>query len=210
MKLTQKVLLAAATMTWSLAASAVTMKFYDVNRQIGSNGSVVGTIATDGTLGVLSSANILGWSLTYSSLGTSTAPTKNTPADSQFVLYGPAVSADSDSLNFDFDYAATHLHTFLLFQRPYIGSGHAWWCLGDACGAWDPLNGPVQLTGESLRHARVTYSLHEGTLPFATINTALPEPATYAMFGVAVLGWLARGILMKRKLISSTSASAPS
>lgn len=199
MKLTRRVFLAVAAMTWSLAASAVTMKFYDVNRSIGTNGSVVGLIATDGTLGVLNSENILGWSLTYRTIGTAAAPTKNTPEDSQLRIRGGAVSADSDSLNFDFDYASTHLNSYLLIQRPYIGSGHAWWCLGDNCGAWDFTNGPVQPTGESLRHSYVTYSLYQGTLPFATLNTALPEPATYAMFGVAVLGWLARGLLMKRR-----------
>ena len=55
---------------------------YNVNISFGASGSMVGTITTDGTQGVLSVANIVGWSLTLTDYGTNS--TTLTPGNSAF------------------------------------------------------------------------------------------------------------------------------
>src|SRR6202011_3812157 len=51
----------------SYASKGIT---YNVNLTFGSAGSVVGTITTDGTIGVLNVANMVSWNLTVTDHGT--------------------------------------------------------------------------------------------------------------------------------------------
>jgi hypothetical protein len=67
---------------------------YYVSETVGSN-SVYGYIETDGTLGVLSGSNILGWNLTYSN-GT------NTSGGLLFPFTGSDLSATANQLSFNF------------------------------------------------------------------------------------------------------------
>ena len=55
---------------------------YNVNVSFGASGSMVGTITTDGTQGVLSVGNIIGWNLTLTDYGTNS--TTLTPGNSAF------------------------------------------------------------------------------------------------------------------------------
>ncbi len=55
---------------------------YNVNVSFGASGSMVGTITTDGTQGVLNVANIIGWSLKLTDYGTNS--TTLTPGNSAF------------------------------------------------------------------------------------------------------------------------------
>ncbi len=55
---------------------------YNVNVSFGASGSMVGTITTDGTQGVLSVRNIIGWSLTLTDYGANS--TTLTPGNSAF------------------------------------------------------------------------------------------------------------------------------
>jgi Collagen triple helix repeat (20 copies) len=55
---------------------------YNVNVSFGTSGSMVGTITTDGTQGVLSVANVIGWSLKLTDYGTNS--TTLTPGNSAF------------------------------------------------------------------------------------------------------------------------------
>ena len=97
---------------------------YSVNRTIAA-GSVTGTIQTDGTIGVLSAANVIDWNLTLND-GTST-----------FVLTGPAsgnnshvfitgsdVTATAAGLSFNFSGVDSG---YFLFQVSF-GSGLHYYC----------------------------------------------------------------------------------
>ncbi|MDH4109389.1 MAG: hypothetical protein OEW35_13835 [Gammaproteobacteria bacterium] len=77
---------------------------YQVNRTVGT-GTIVGTIETDGTLGALSTSNIVGWSFDVFD-GTDTF---NISSASGGQLQGnawPYLSATGSELSFDFDAAA--------------------------------------------------------------------------------------------------------
>ena len=66
-------------MTFAPAANNIT---YNVNLTFGSAGSMVGTITTDGTLGVLTTSNIVSWNLTLADSATNS--TLLTPSNSAF------------------------------------------------------------------------------------------------------------------------------
>ena len=104
-----------------VAASPIT---YSVNRTIAA-GSVTGTIQTDGTIGVLTAANVIDWNLTLND-GTNT-----------FVLTGPAsgnnshvfitgsdVTATAANLSFNFSGVDSG---YFLFQVSF-GSGLHYYC----------------------------------------------------------------------------------
>ncbi len=78
-------LLALAPLQGAFAASVV----YSMNRVV-NNGTISGTITTDGTTGILQSSNIIDWNLTI-----------NADSDEQTVgrLFGP-LSGNNSSLNF--------------------------------------------------------------------------------------------------------------
>jgi len=65
--------------TYAPGASNIT---YNVNLTFGSAGSMVGTITTDGTIGVLNTSNIVSWSLTLADSATNS--TLLTPGNSAF------------------------------------------------------------------------------------------------------------------------------
>ena len=65
--------------TYALASNNIT---YNVNLTFGSAGSMVGTITTDGTLGVLNTSNIVSWNLTLADIATNS--TLLTPGNSAF------------------------------------------------------------------------------------------------------------------------------
>jgi hypothetical protein len=89
-----------AVLSMALGAASLSMGAsinYYVSETTGSN-SVSGYIETDGTLGVLSGSNILGWNLTYSN-GTSTW---DIPAGILFPFTGSDLSATANQLLFNF------------------------------------------------------------------------------------------------------------
>lgn len=74
---------------------------YDVDRQIGA-GSVRGTITTDGSLGTLASDNIADWMLTINDGDGSGNLTMDGGVNSSLLLQGSLLSADIDSIDFNF------------------------------------------------------------------------------------------------------------
>lgn len=157
---------------------------YDVNRTIGS-GSVIGTIETDGTTGVLTASNVIGWSLTIDAdVGVGTSVLIN-PANSELRLSGSLLSAVADDLLFDFDGTSG----FALFQNPGIGSGMNFWCVeglfGSGC-----VGGGFESVMEFPGSGQSVDRRGSGQVAIATLpNTAVPEPASAALlgFGLAAL-----------------------
>lgn len=118
-------LLAAAFAVFAMSAHAAT---YNVNGAIGA-GTVVGTMETDGTLGVLDTSDIVNWSFTISAGNLAGGASEvidstNTPG---FGVFGTAFTATSTELLFDFTGAG------LVF---FAGSSSNGWCLttGSQCG----------------------------------------------------------------------------
>jgi hypothetical protein len=102
---------------------------YNVNRTVGANGSVIGTISTDGFIGAWGTTNhITDWSLTITDAANSTlltGPLSGNSSQLQFTYLSttPVMSSSLSAIYFDFS-GAGHL----LFQETLF-SGYNFWCL---------------------------------------------------------------------------------
>lgn len=115
----------AVAMALSCAQSEAVPLTYDVNRTIGVDGSVVGTITTDGFLGAWGSTNhIVNWSLTITdSVGSAVLTGPFTSAGHDLGFANTAMSSTEAAIYFDFNNDG-----YLLFQ-PNLFSGLNFWCL---------------------------------------------------------------------------------
>lgn len=100
---------------------------YVVKQTVGS-GSVVGQIATDGTIGTLATANIKAWTLALNGAG---ATYNVSDANSSVVVQGNAVTATAMNLSFDYSSSGSNL---LVFQNG-LYSGNHYWCNANSLGA---------------------------------------------------------------------------
>ena len=179
MKLTS--LLSTLAISTFLAASASAAPIvYDVNRTVGV-GSVSGTITTDGTFGVLSTANITGWSLSIDAGDANGAFLLQGGINSSLLVGGGALSADADSIDFNFGGSG-----FALFQNPNIGSSVNYWCV-------EGPNSNCTGLGQGETVTRLTYGVPHitvtGVEAIATVHGGtVPEPASLALVGAALAG----------------------
>jgi hypothetical protein len=141
--------------------------------------SVVGSVTTDGTLGVLGPANILDWNL---ELIDHLDPTQNftlTKADSYLVsASGTALTASATGLSFDYG----GYGEFLIQVSPY--SGAQYFCLSTgvyACAAGETISpGDVFQDGVEL----VGSNAPVGVQPLSPV----PEPAALSLFLAGLTG----------------------
>jgi hypothetical protein len=177
------VLLVATT----IAANAVT---YNVNRTI-DGGSVSGTIETDGTLGTLSTSNILSWAFTIASPNLGQGTPQSIDSVSAFAAFGSlawqassGLTATATELLFDFSAAG-----FTYFS----GSATDGWCLSGA-GGCGSVNGPG--AGEYLYYgvfggpAEYVATTAQNLVIATTTAPAVPVPASLPLL-VAGLGGFA-------------------
>ena len=169
-----------------LTASFAEAATYISNRSVG-DGSVSLSITTDGTLGALTTANISDWTVVLTRGGASVMANS---ANSTFTIGGDALSATATDLLFDYSSA---------FDRVRIGlSGAAfqsWWCIqstGQGCssGGGAP-SGGAEFVATAFSYTSQQYS---GVQTIASINSAVPEPATWAMM---IIGFGAVGSMVR-------------
>lgn len=157
---------------------------YDVD--ISGNGlSAIGTITTDGTLGVLSAANVTAFGITIDDGDSSFF--LDGYGNAQLDVTGSGFTATATGLFFDFSGTG-----YALFQNPFIGSGINFLCFaGSLCGGdsnrisitVDEFGGGIAQTGIQQVATRA--------------GGVVPEPATWAMM-IGGLG-LAGGALRTRR-----------
>jgi hypothetical protein len=160
---------------------------YNVNRPIGA-GSVIGTIETDGTIGVLNSSNVKDWSLTLTYPGLDGGSPQLITFATRIVSFisGNATTATPTDLLFNFSGVG-----FLVFSSAPHSS---YYCL-DTGGAGGCSPSPVEALG--LVSNNVVGISERGLVTFATV-AAVPEPVSYAML-LAGLGVLVIVLGRKRK-----------
>lgn len=110
--------LGVALLAMASGANAIT---YTVDRALGASGSVLGTVTTDGTLGVLNLSNFTAWDLL---LNDGTATLALTESNSVVAIgdSGSATTATLTQLLFDYD-----IEGGLLFQQDF-NTGENYWC----------------------------------------------------------------------------------
>lgn len=149
--------------------------------------TVLGTLTTDGTLGVLAAGNILSWNL---NLIDHLDPSKDfllTPSNSEVVhVFGSALTATATGLSFDFNQSGAEF----LIQGDLrgnslhgISSGFNYFCFS-ATGGWC-------LAGESIVP---DYYATDGVI-VPTSGVQPTDPGTNAVPEPATLGLLAFGLL---------------
>ncbi|MDJ0787533.1 MAG: hypothetical protein QNK05_12050 [Myxococcota bacterium] len=98
---------------------------YDVDRNI-NDGTVRGTLTTDGTLGVLTSANVTDWNLTIR-FREERLVARLTPANSTASVVGDSLFASEDDVFFEFlAQALSPRHFFRVESDPSTDPGGAW------------------------------------------------------------------------------------
>lgn len=161
---------------------------YNINRTIGV-GSVTGFIETDGTLGGLTSANLVDWSLVLND-GTNTFNLYGPLSGNNSVVYtlGSDVSASTTQLLSNFSGTDNGL---LLFQQGLFMGNH-YYCaatqLGDCLGPGETV-APIGFAGHQ-------FVIQSGNVVIGTAGSPVPESGTLIMFGSGVVGLA--GILRRR------------
>ncbi|MDX2486567.1 MAG: VPLPA-CTERM sorting domain-containing protein [Gammaproteobacteria bacterium] len=163
----------------STTANAATV--YNVDRTIG-NGTVTGFIETDGTIGVLASANITDWVLTL------TAPNLiggspdiiDFATNSASVVVGSALSASSTALTFDFTIAGVQNALFL------IGSSGNFYCIQAVDRYCDPTGSGEYIGRDATTNRWTEFASQNQIIDIAV--AAVPVPAAVWLFGSGLLG----------------------
>lgn len=167
---------------------------YVANRAVG-DGTLDLSITTDGTLGLLTSANILDWSLDLDD-GV-TAITLEGPSglnNSIARVFGDRLTATASDLLFDFDFVFEFdpaSFTIQIFPGVAgIGAVDPYWCVAASFACFDQQEESFSSDGTS-----VELSHHTGLFVVGSVNTAVPEPAAWAL---AITGFAAAGIALRR------------
>jgi hypothetical protein len=154
--------------------------------------TVLGTITTNGTLGVLAAGNILAWDLELIDRLDASKNFRLTPSNSEVVhVFGNALSATATGLSFDFSQSGAE---FLIQgdgrgnSKHLISSGYNYFCFS-ATGGWC-LEGetivPDFYYGDGVRVRGDSNTV--GTQPLDQGSGTVPEPATLVLVSIALLG----------------------
>ena len=167
-----------------LPMGAMADPIFDINRTIGP-GSVVGTMTTDGTIGVLSAANFTAWNLT---LYDGTDSIVLSQANSRIRIGGDGLSATASDLLFDFGTAGP-LRLFIV-QGPGDQNGDPVWCVFGAFACWN--GGITSGEGVAARNintggAIISAGRGAGKTTIGTAApVAVPEPGTLALLCIGL------------------------
>ncbi len=164
--------------------------------------SVIGTITTDGTIGILHASNLVSWTLDLVDVtnpGNSYALTSSNSLIS--VDTGSVLSATTSGLFFN--YAGTGAFGFQA-DNPGAYSGYHYWCLSEGWyGCLDgnsiaPNNVYAGNVGDDLVVAATGTQGQVGDSPLDPSPSPVPEPSTPVLFGLAI-AWMASALRRRQQ-----------
>ncbi len=163
----------------ALPAQAIT---YIGNRTIGV-GTAALSITTDDTLGILSAANIIDWTITVAKPGESALLN---PGNSNLIFSSTALSATATQLLFDFDGSGG-----FAFAMSGVGNSRPAYCISGATGV--NCNSTPNTEGVFFTSGDITQTF-DGVSVLGSVGGGVPEPASWALMiaGFGVVGATAR------------------
>ena len=167
-----------------IAATANGAIIYNVDRVIG-DGTVTGTITTDGTMGVLGAGNILDWSITLTAPNiNSGVPDTITSAFGDTFLRGSPVTAEGLHLWYDFG-----VDSGLSGDYFYLaGNSNNFWCLETSVCIGDDLTLVEQMGRNDGGGSVAQFVQYTAQDKIAFATTVIPVPAAVWLFGSGLLG----------------------
>jgi hypothetical protein len=155
---------------------------YNVDLTVGVD-SVTGTIQTDGTIGVLSGANITGWNLELTGFdgGTTGAPISSNLTNSNSGVFagGNALTATASDISFDFSGSDSYLD----FQEIYASS--TYYYIDCSVGGILCAQGATVTPQENETLVNTPVSGDQ-------IIASVPEPSSLALLAAGLLGVVAK------------------
>jgi hypothetical protein len=161
--------------------------------QLQSN-TILGSITTDGTIGVLAASDILSWNLNLidnlNSANNFDLTTANSLVDEDT---GGGLSATATGLSFDFGAASAE---FLIQVNPGAFSGLNYFCFstGGACIAGETITPNFIFSDGAVLSSGATTTV--GLQPLDRAPPAVPEPSTYALVLTGLVG-LSGGLIRR-------------
>jgi len=167
----------------SISFAAIT---YTATRAVGTGIANI-SITTDGTIGVIATANIIGWNIAISdSTDAFTLLGPISGGNSGVRVTGSDLTASATDLRFNFDSGS--FVSYLTIQSPDVGTDGHFYAV-QTNGNFDG-NGPAEVIDPRTHFDTIDRSPRSGNMVIASV---VPEPSSLALCMLGALGvWIRR------------------
>ncbi len=176
--------LSAALIALGIAGPATASLIYDVNRTIGA-GTVTGFLETDGTIGALSNANLVGGEIIISAPNVAASPVTVLFGEDFFDVYSGSIIATETQLLFNF---SNNFNSLLISDNGGADPTLVSWCLAGGIVSCAIFYSNVEMIRNGNNETPFQQASRTGNVAIATLR--LPEPAAITLLGFGIAGLL--------------------
>lgn len=177
--------LSAALIALGIAGPATASLIYDVNRTIGA-GTVTGFLETDGTIGALSNANLVGGEIIMSAPNIAASPVAALFGEDLFEIFAGSIIATETQLLFNF---SNNFNSFLVSDNGGTDPTLVSWCLVGASVTCTISTSNIEMLRDGVTETPFQQASRAGDVAIATLRR-LPEPAAITLLGFGIAGLL--------------------